>query len=227
MKSILKIFLYPPFFKHHLISFISNIECSIKFNKIHHRYQSCITFERYGEAATNYDLKGTVRRVTFGKHWFQLLLTTMSTRECTGQDAVPLDHLVVARPRKCIVARRKEKKTGLPQWRSLTFHTRTIEITIFKALYVQHTSALKRIPVTRWSLCLLDPRAESNTTRHKSFTIARCRSSVMKSDVPPLFYDFTEDPRFSNETSTSSQPSFTIIVLPSWIIFPFFPQLDR
>lgn len=153
--SILKIFLYPKTsFSACLISFISNIKC-LKLNKIHHDIKD-ITFERWccREAATNYDLRGTVRRVTFGKYWFQLLLTIMSTRECTGQDTVPLDHLVVADHESVSLP---GGKTGLPQWRSLTFHTRTIEITIFKALYVQHTSALKRIPVTRWSLCLFDP----------------------------------------------------------------------
>lgn len=149
-KSILKIFLYPkaPFLKHPTVWFPSY---SIKFTKDRYHVRTLMLQRK---AATNYDLKGTVRRVTFGKHWFQLLLTTMSTRECTGQDTVPLDHLVVADHESVSLP---GGKTGLPQWRSLTFHTRTIEITIFKALYVQHTSALKRIPATRWSLCLFDP----------------------------------------------------------------------
>lgn len=98
------------------------------------------------------------------------------------------------RPRKCIVANGRQPAPVA----SLTFHTRTIEITIFKVLYVQHTSVLKCSLTSRWSQCLLDLEPESNTG-HKSFprfTIMLYRFAVTKSDLPSVSYDFMEDLRF-------------------------------
>lgn len=121
------------------------------------------------------------------------------------------------RPRKCIVANGRQPAPVA----SLTFHTRTIEITIFKVLYVQHTSVLKCSLTSRWSQCLLDLEPESNTG-HKSFprfTIMLYRFAVTKSDLPPVSYDFMEDLR-SKHGPRFSQP-FTKIAL-SLPCFSFF-----
>lgn len=70
------------------------------------------TFERSPDSGQLWSLRSTVRRVTVEKHWFQVLLTTMSTRKCIGRDIVPLDHLVAADHESVSLP----TEDSLPQW---------------------------------------------------------------------------------------------------------------
>lgn len=70
------------------------------------------TFEHSPDSGQLWSLRSTVRRVTLEKHWFQLLLTTMSTRKCIGRDIVPLDHLVAADHESVSLP----TEDSLPQW---------------------------------------------------------------------------------------------------------------